>query len=91
MYMCICIYVCVMYVRVYVYVCMYIYICICLYGYIYIYIMYIYSVYIYMQRILQWCYCSPLYPVSMNFCILVCLFIEIVCSILCDSPTIHSS
>ena len=84
MYRCICVYVCMC-------VCMYIYVYVCMEIYICIYIMYIYigCVYIYMQRILQWCYCSPLYPVSMYFCILVCLYVPFY--VLCDSPTNHSS
>ena len=89
-YMCICIYVCkhlCMCVYMYVYICkyMYIYIYVCMYVYVYIYI------YILLQQIVQWCFCSPLYPVSMYFCILVVLFIVTVCSILCDCPTVHSS
>ena len=56
-----------------------------MYIYIYIYI------YILLQRMLQWSYCSALHPVFMYFCILVCLFIAILFSILCDCPTVHSS
>ena len=96
MYMCICVYV-YMYVSIYVCVCicMCIYVNICIYIYIYIYVcMYVYVyiyIYILLQQIVQWCFCSPLYPVSMYFCILVVLFIVTVCSILCDCPTVHSS
>ena len=56
-----------------------------MYVYVYTYI------YILLQQIVQWSFCSPLYPVSMYFCILVVLFIVTVCSILCDCPTVHSS
>ena len=106
LYICICVSVCV-YIYVYVYMCICIYVCkhlcmcvymyvyICKYMYIYIYIyvcMYVYVyIYILLQQIVQWCFCSPLYPVSMYFCILVVLFIVTVCSILCDCPTVHSS
>ena len=89
-YMCICIYVCkhlCMCVYMYVYICKYMYIYICVYVCVCVYI----YIYILLQQIVQWCFCSPLYPVSMYFCILVVLFIVTVCSILCDCPTVHSS
>ena len=106
LYICICVSVCV-YIYVYVYMCICIYVCkhLCMCVYMYVYIckyMYIYIymcvyvcvcvyIYILLQQIVQWCFCSPLYPVSMYFCILVVLFIVTVCSILCDCPTVHSS
>ena len=92
MYMCICVYV-YMYVSIYVCVsiCMCIYVNICIYIYICVYVCVCVYIYILLQQIVQWCFCSPLYPVSMYFCILVVLFIVTVCSILCDCPTVHSS
>ena len=91
-YMCICICVCkhlCMCVYMYVYICKYMYIYI--YIYICVYVCVCVYIYILLQQIVQWCFCSPLYPVSMYFCILVVLFIVTVCSILCDCPTVHSS
>ena len=49
----------------------YVYMCICIYVYLY---MYAYMYVCVCERILQWSHCNPLYPVSMYFCILVCLF-----------------
>ena len=86
-YMCLCVCVCVyVYLYVYIYICICVYVCICIYVYMYAYIcVYMYSIhmdiyiyicvcmYIYIY-ILQWRYGSLLYPVSMYFCILVCLF-----------------
>ena len=70
--------VCLYILYIYVCVCIFMYVCVCAYVHLYI-------------RILQWFYCSPLCPVSMKLFILVCLFLVILCSILCDCLTVHSS
>ena len=62
---------------------MHIYIYIYIYKYIYIYI---YIVATNFTMVL----CKPLLP-SVYVRFLVCLFIVIVCFILCDCPTVHSS
>ena len=79
MCMCICVSVCV-YIYAYVYMCVYVCMYICMHIYVYVCIVYIWiyiyicvCMYIYIY-ILQWRYGSLLYPVSMYFCILVCLF-----------------